>query len=223
MIIEDDADWDVHLREQLKPNGTIAEALRSFEPDDKRLPAEDAPFGLDWDILHLGHCHYNLPASIERYVDDPTAPDMNRVRAAWSHTHYAAFPAGKRGVFQGASGICVFGYGVTQAGARRLLELNKWDNMIDSIFWDRCKDGGLRCNVIAPELIHHQRAVGTQSTRLAMDRGIKPSKPERFFTMNIPFSARCNAQPEESDVTVEPQSGLFQCLPSEEEFVTLPD
>lgn len=223
MIIEDDADWDVHIREQLKPNGTIASALRNFDPEDMRQDIKDAPFGLDWDILHLGHCHYNLPAKIELYVDDPTAPDMSKVRAAWSHTHYAGFPAGQRGIFQGASGICVFGYGITQAGAKRLLELNKWDNMIDSIFWDRCKDGGLRCNVIAPELIHHQRAVGTQSTRLAMDQGIAPKKPERFFTMNIPYSARCNAQHDTGYPSPDPESGLVQCHPSAEEFVTLPD
>ena len=49
MIIEDDVDWDVAIKERLP---LISDAVGNFSRVD---PSDPAPYGRSWDILWLGH------------------------------------------------------------------------------------------------------------------------------------------------------------------------
>ena len=50
MIIEDDVDWDVAIKEQMP---LISDAMRNFSRVDSSSPA---PYGRSWDVPWLGHC-----------------------------------------------------------------------------------------------------------------------------------------------------------------------
>ena len=50
MIIEDDVDWDVAIKEQMP---LISDAVANFSRVDLNNPA---PYGRSWDVLWLGHC-----------------------------------------------------------------------------------------------------------------------------------------------------------------------
>ena len=88
MIIEDDGDWDVRIREQLHDLALATQALsqplsplsrgdglrhsrrsqmagKEYEIDFDKLPQtllpEHSPYGDNWDLLWLGHCGTTLP------------------------------------------------------------------------------------------------------------------------------------------------------------------
>ena len=229
--MEEDADWDVRIRSQLDPNGPIALGLRSLESDKQRDGDElEAPYGLSWDVLLLGHCGYEvIDSTLQLIVNDMTMASGSKYRSEWSSTHYQGLSEGERLVLANAAGLCTFGYAVTQQGARRLLELNHWDESFDVLLIVACKDGRLKCNAVAPELIHHQRAVGKPSIADANNLGIPLSGTNRkgseqlgrFTTTNIVYSARCNALPERGLVSQVEGSELVQCLPTVEEFESI--
>jgi len=60
LIMEDDADWDIHIVQQMQQ---FAEVSRSFLAEDpesvwrrKRRASTCSPYGEGWDILWVGHC-----------------------------------------------------------------------------------------------------------------------------------------------------------------------
>ncbi|MCJ1351967.1 MAG: hypothetical protein MMC33_001951 [Icmadophila ericetorum] len=74
LILEDDADWDIGLMTQLPP---IAEAVRNLtnaeiSPEGTR----DPPYGMDWDVLWLGHCGDTISPYYGTFLafPDPTVP-----------------------------------------------------------------------------------------------------------------------------------------------------
>ena len=88
MVLEDDADWDVRLMEQLRDFGLGVQALTqplSPLPDDsfhilpfrerdekgyeevafnslpQTVPPMHSPYGDNWDMFWLGHCGMSFP------------------------------------------------------------------------------------------------------------------------------------------------------------------
>jgi hypothetical protein len=47
----DDVDWNIDVKEQFS---LISTALTSLE---NRKVTNEYPYGMDWDILMMGHCH----------------------------------------------------------------------------------------------------------------------------------------------------------------------
>lgn len=101
LIMEDDADWDIRIRDQLQDFATATHALTqplagSFtyadstypEPKDDTIPVFDfhqlpsvvspttSPYGDHWDLLWLGHCGMNFPSKDK-------SPDLPRGRVVW--------------------------------------------------------------------------------------------------------------------------------------------
>ena len=102
----------------------------------------------------------------------------------------------------------------------------------------RKKKGGLRCVSVAPELFHHQRVVGEDGSMIeALNRADEEEEEEeekeeaerelmsregvkgaaepanggrRFITLNIMYSARCNADKNDDE--------LVDCMPTDEEL-----
>lgn len=90
LILEDDCDWDIALRQQLRDFAMSTQALTQPlranpavyadptypDPDNDSLPAvpemsfdhlpstippEESPYGDDWDVLWVGHCGMSFP------------------------------------------------------------------------------------------------------------------------------------------------------------------
>jgi hypothetical protein len=61
LIMEDDADWDIDIRKQMR---TIAGAIRNLTgnaADDIEAESAHTPYGTNWDILWFGYCDDSLP------------------------------------------------------------------------------------------------------------------------------------------------------------------
>lgn len=50
LIIEDDVDWDVEIKSQMR---LVSDNIRNYMTT---VPSDPTPFGTDWDVLWLGHC-----------------------------------------------------------------------------------------------------------------------------------------------------------------------
>lgn len=133
IILEDDVDWDIHLRTSQVPLAAAAmQQLLTTHPPTKtpaRRGARSTYWGpLDWELLFLGHCGDIFPESqlqesaFLAYADDSLMP------AARLHTKTAAFlrrlgmPEHVRLAHRSHWPLCTFAYGVTRASARRILD-----------------------------------------------------------------------------------------------------
>ncbi|RMY87014.1 hypothetical protein D0861_05591 [Hortaea werneckii] len=64
LILEDDADWDVEIKDQV---GRAQDYLRKLTE-----PATEYLWGTEWDVLYLGHCGDRLHARHKVYEDSAT-------------------------------------------------------------------------------------------------------------------------------------------------------
>ena len=84
MVIEDDADWDVGLRNQLEHIALGTQTL--LETPKKSTPF--SPYGDEWDMIWLGHCSSQpVNDDFRRFLikNDHTVTPPNH-RANWAAT-----------------------------------------------------------------------------------------------------------------------------------------
>jgi GR25 family glycosyltransferase involved in LPS biosynthesis len=131
LIMEDDADWDVALKEQLSYFAVGASALQSERrTTQKPMPYTAAlaasPYGPNWDILWLGH-HKTGPDNSRQpiYVltNDITVPPVSARHAKWRQSHIPAEAVAQntRLILRTRYGTGTFAYAVTLNSARKLL------------------------------------------------------------------------------------------------------
>jgi hypothetical protein len=124
LIFEDDADWDVRLRDQLRnfalssraltqplagvepftyadatyphPSDTSPASLNDFAFDS--LPATVAPasspYGDEWDVLWLGHCGMHFPFANGKVIPKGRVVQTDQVRTLQFITCRSFFPSG---------------------------------------------------------------------------------------------------------------------------------
>ena len=197
LILEDDADWDVHLRRQIGPVAAAVRLLTGARPARRG----GTPYGDNFDLLFLGHCGDTLQLAQPRglpsvlVANDPWRLPAHLLRSVYStDAPYAPLGEGARAVQWSQDPVCTFGYGVTARGARKVLDLVSGPGReIDLMLKEACGNGALDCVSVMPELIHHghkvgSRALSTENGKVAEDR----STLGRVFTHNILYSARCN-------------------------------
>ncbi|KAK8219644.1 hypothetical protein M8818_000618 [Zalaria obscura] len=177
LVFEDDVDWDIHLRTYQVP--VTAAAVKSLLP-----PAGPEYYWghpEDWELLYLGHCgdYFNSvfqgvgvghihPEDLQKIphaiYQDATLPDRTDLHP-YTASLLSAFsvPEQTRVVHKSKFPLCTFGYAVTRASAQRLLEdlapaKEKKEGSAqayDIAIVEACRDKGLRCYSINPELFHH--------------------------------------------------------------------
>lgn len=190
LILEDDADWDVDIRTQIVK---VAEAVRNLTQstvlEDSEDPDKKYPYGMNWDVLWLGHCGSSI---LEKQVNfhDPTIPPE-----AESFNPLVKSNVGKlRYVHETVDPLCLYAYAVTQESAKKILRKHTHGNTegIDIWFLNMCREGKLRCVAVSPELFHEHEAAGVH------DSYINGQDPQRVIdferTTNIWHSARCNSR-----------------------------
>ncbi|KAK7569062.1 hypothetical protein IWX47DRAFT_124159 [Phyllosticta citricarpa] len=198
LIFEDDVDWDVAIREQ---SVAVAEAVRDLtHPQDDHHDnvldeeASDAPYGLAWDVLWLGHCGSSLPkeddeaAQITSFTDT-TLPPIVRT----SIPQLLDNPTHQRYVYRTGSPICSFAYAVTQTAAHFIVERASAGQAVAFDVWMHfaCERGELRCYAVNPEIFHQHEMAGPHDSIInGVDQG---TVVEARQTTNIRHSARCNA------------------------------
>lgn len=196
MIMEDDVDWDVDVRKQTP---LIAEAVRKLTKAKGGLP--HAPYGLDWDVMWLGHCsdppHDQEPGTFVIFKDNTTGP-IDQYSGLNPHIKNVV-KDGERLVQWSVNPVCTFAYAVSAEGARNLLQhasLGK-GGAFDLMLMHACQDGVLKCVSVNPEIFDpYNPAEGASSEVRAGDAGVAFNTDvgkSMGQTNNILHSARCNA------------------------------
>lgn len=150
LILEDDADWDVRLKEQLDSIAqgtqlllerahTEEDFVSKLSPRTRKWDKINSPYGDGWDILWLGHCGetfperipghheiYNLSSARYTYYalqDDETLPtDPKDITETWiGLEHTSDKYRGTRWVHFSGGPTCSQAYALSQAGARKVL------------------------------------------------------------------------------------------------------
>lgn len=206
LILEDDADWDVAIRQQAP---AIADAIRTLSN------GVVGPWGFNWDLIALGHCGGGaVPDDKYLVINDNTTGPAAEFRTLWppdkelkDHTR---FVHGTRGA------VCAFGYAVSRHGAVKLRDhVSGSGAPLDLDYASFCSSG-LDCYAVTPEIIHHQRWTGHRVTSSGKGHGaLEEGETEQKFTINIVHSARCNSEPEVVKARASGrQKNLVQCHPT---------
>ncbi|ETI22962.1 hypothetical protein G647_04757 [Cladophialophora carrionii CBS 160.54] len=198
-IVEDDVDWDVRIKDQIK---LISDNVRNYTS----VPESDPnPYGTDWDVLWLGHCGSAIDDWIPPgviYADDTRIPI--ELYASWSTGFLQErLPQGHRIIHASTMTVCSFGYGVTRASAQKILTLlgRGADEAFDVALSHQCRERALRCLVVNPQIMHHyepSKDLGYVSPVDSGDGEGEPADETNFEfikgkTLNIVKSARCQA------------------------------
>ncbi|RCI11071.1 hypothetical protein L249_7386 [Ophiocordyceps polyrhachis-furcata BCC 54312] len=218
LIMEDDMDWDVHLKLQLNEIAQgVRQVLGEFSP---HLPK--SPYGDSWDVLWLGHCGEPFPETLEENVgledeakarmsvkhtiiEDNTVPPYSEV----SHlVDWSAFSARTRLVHLSAAPICSFAYAISQSAARKILFALSvdglqmaFDNSLAQLCRDSIHDLGLqkedgyrlRCLSVNPTMMFHHRAKGLLlGDSDVQSSGQDGSAREQGISESIKWSMRLN-------------------------------
>lgn len=205
LVIEDDVDWDIHLRTYQIPKA--AHAIRQLVKDQTNPPGQvqhnvkkNNFWGnvSAWDLLYLGHCGdifrpSDWQESIPRLMyEDKSLPAINDM-----HPHTTVFvnflqlPEYHRMIHQSIFPLCTFAFALTRNGAHRLLteiapkERDGGTMAYDVRVVEGCRpSGGLRCWSANPELFHHMsskseiEAIDRPDADSGADKGVsKPDEP----------------------------------------------
>ena len=149
LILEDDADWDLTLKSQLRD---FAHAARNIESRRHVLngPLRSTnqsltPYGSTWDLLPIGIC-----------ANPPGPADAEIIPGVEGEQHY---------VYPVDGGIaCTYAYGVSKQSARLLLEYLEDTNCpTDIAISNFCANPNINCLIVWPMLISSHKAAGSQS------------------------------------------------------------
>ena len=197
IVIEDDSDWDTHLKSQLE---LIAQGSRFISNTDESATTH-SPYGDDWDLIWLGHCATGIGSDIDRRFvienDATVPPGSRRVNYGAPNMEEEGYDDTTRLVFQASSGVCTYSYALSYRGARTVLhELNRASHMdpIDfSLAW-LCS-AKIKCVGVFPALFGSFRTVGVEgrdSDMTTADR--RTAERDKAFTDNIVHSVALNLE-----------------------------
>lgn len=197
--MEDDVDWDVSLKAQLREFAIGSRLM--LEHKSRSL---SSPYGDGWDLLWLGHCgSAPEPGDSRRHImkDDPTVPPLERQVNEVEIPDMTQWPQGTRIVYKAHSAFCMYGYGVSFQGAQKLLyhlSMQPYFEAIDLTISRLCGDPAFNftCISVFPQLFHTHRAAGSieKDTDIGDLSSLKDTIRKRGYTHNIVFSTRLNLE-----------------------------
>jgi hypothetical protein len=161
-VLEDDADWDVNLKEQLRGFAMASQAIQGVSG------SSHSPYGDDWDLLWIGHCGVKFGAGLVHV----TTNDISVVPVSHLPPYWRDPPVGAanttRLVARTEEGVCSLGYAVTYLGAQKLLSALSLTPegvgaQFDVAMSGHCQNGWLKCIAPFPSLIGIWKPAGPKS------------------------------------------------------------
>ncbi|KAI6084734.1 glycosyltransferase family 25 protein [Hypoxylon rubiginosum] len=211
LILEDDMDWDVHVKTELEQ---FASAARTLQKDFHRNQSleSSSPYGQDWDMLWLGSCVTTFDEHLPEHLkiaeeernprkvlifDDPTVPLPPHILANGSFS-WDDYPPRTRIVYVPGDNVCSFAYALSASGAKKALhymglegQYKPFDNHLSDLC--RLRLDGMRCVSVVPSLFVHHRPKGRISADSDINKaGQNEEVREVGFTENIVYSTRLN-------------------------------
>jgi GR25 family glycosyltransferase involved in LPS biosynthesis len=196
LVMEDDADWDIRIKQALPEFARGARQLT----DRAKLDDADQPYGDNWDMLWMGHCG-TRPSPYDENVfsfNDATVPPLEQHRSfLYPPPDMSHYPPQTRLLYPPIDGYCTSGVAVSLRGAKKFLKIyDDIDIPID--MWNAyiCRiHPTFNCLTPYPQIISMHKAAGNTT----MDSDIPTSiKSETEFrkkgeTDMVEFSAQENA------------------------------
>lgn len=170
----------------LAPASAVTEAIRNITNATAKPALE--PYGLNWDVLWLGHCGFGLKDDSTRLsVQDNTVLDPSSMRAVLGQSHYRNNAPHTRWIAAPAAPMCTFAYAVTLRGAEKLLERRHHGGQGMDFSTSVACNGALSCVATLPEVFHHHKKVGGGFAPQIVRENTEEEKKEepRSFTQNI--------------------------------------
>lgn len=199
LIVEDDVDFDVHLKDQIR---LVSDNVRAYINVSE---TDGTPYGTNWDILWLGHCG----TAVEKDTPGPRYLDTTRCKtdlySGWSKHFLRDNLEEDHRIVQwaGFMTVCTFGFGVNRQSAQKVLDIaaRGGDEAYDVAFSHACASGALRCLVVNPQIMNHyepSKDAGYLSPVHVGDGQGEAADDSRFekimgTTGNIMQSARCKS------------------------------
>ncbi|KAL4899820.1 hypothetical protein BDW74DRAFT_188848 [Aspergillus multicolor] len=197
LIVEDDVDWDISIKEQMVGVAEAVRTLTKIKSTDKDV--ELAPYGRSWDVLWVGLCAETWDHDFETvFIDDETVISAEQY-IGLGKAPMDRMPEGRRAVFYSGAPICTFAYALTKAGARNvLLDVGAGkDEAFDISLMNGCRERNLICISVLPELFRHyipsEKVGGSSLVNAKGDDSNTTIEEEMGHTENILESARCHA------------------------------
>lgn len=176
LILEDDVDWDIHLRTSQIPRAAAAtRQMLSSESVVNPIENVEEAGGYwgpasEWDLMYLGHCgdmfkpaRWNFRVPRRAYYD-ATIPDREAMTPrTQKFLSNLEIPERVRVVHKSISPLCTFGFAINRPTAQRLVdeiatrESKGGTTAYDVRILEACRDKGLKCWSANPELFHHMR------------------------------------------------------------------
>ncbi|KAJ5168012.1 uncharacterized protein N7482_003606 [Penicillium canariense] len=164
LIFEDDIDWDVTLKAQLKEFARGACAIQDTE-------TSHSPYGDNWDTLWLGSCAMRSRDASRLYMipNEPTVrPVSHRGDFWWPDFSDRRDMQHSRFVLDGADGLCTLAYAVTYDAARKILATlslepnnSPFDMNLNGLCDSERKGVHFRCLAPYPPLFNSWRKAGS--------------------------------------------------------------
>ena len=192
LVLEDDVDWSTEIREQ---TGKVAEGVLELTGQQAGV---DTPYGLDWDIIWMGHC--GDPPDFEHKPqvswDDKTVLPLDDYENIDRHV-ITQLREGQRAVHFSSSPICTWAYAVSAEGARKVLaEASEGHaGAFDLLMMDGCKTERLKCITVNIELFDDYHPAEGELSEIRAGEGepdLEPAASKGMGrTKNVLRSARC--------------------------------
>ncbi|KAB8228038.1 uncharacterized protein BDW43DRAFT_304175 [Aspergillus alliaceus] len=165
LIFEDDADWDILLKDQLSGFAYGAQAIQG------QTGSAISPYGDAWDMLWLGHCGISSREDGQTFYvlpNDPTVRPDHHKDEFWapSIASKPEVPASSRLVFHSSGGACTAAYAISYNGAQKILNalsMTQVTQPVDLAYQLMCKSRELpnfTCIAPYPQIISSWRPAG---------------------------------------------------------------
>jgi GR25 family glycosyltransferase involved in LPS biosynthesis len=221
LVLEDDVDWDLRIKAQMRGFGKASQLLlqagyKDREYDGSEVPNDmprTSPYGeVDrWDLLWLGHCGSQIPTATDddghptipqdRVIirNDQTVPETQHIRFEFGGDSLKKeYSNHTRVISHARRNVCTLAYAVTQQGARRFLHelaLSKMTSSTDLMFQQVCDGLGGRkshtCLSVQPPLFEHHRPVSAKASFSDIVEHGNGYNKEAY-TYNIRWSTKVN-------------------------------
>jgi hypothetical protein len=163
LILEDDVDFSIHIKEQME---LLSQTMWQGRDHEAWEHNEDPYDKASWDLLWLGHFGMEFVANTDLTpYNDPHALPWEHLYADWN-SYYAdqrgQDPLARQQLVGGIAPLDSFAIGMNRADAARLVEENT-DRTVRA--WNftlhgNCKGLVQRCTGVVPELFHHHKVTG---------------------------------------------------------------
>lgn len=190
LVIEDDADWSLLLKDQLaffaqgaqyilspiKDSNTAPPLSSSSSPASPGLPllqppSPHSPYGDSWDLLWLGHCGTEIMANdtyrfvVENDMTVPPTPRLINFGPSTPDLKKEGLTPSSRVVFTASSGLCTYAYALSYKGASKVLQYQNSQidefHPIDLGLAKMCKEeDNFHCIGVFPQIIDSHKKKG---------------------------------------------------------------